>query len=495
MENYTFNSSTDVQNFRKRLEVKINDVIDTYHSLNTDENITDLQYNVAAIYLAMKKVSPKNVHFRISFRVKGERSEQKNIEKEFENTSSTIQKDIYAMRIIVDKIDGQLPDIADSVIGNNLDEKLLYTLSLEKTKTRNIEFINSTRDFLNNPLEPKTEEDYYNKMITLLTLLKDSTYSECIYENGDDESYFSKYASIQEAFRRKKIDNSFALKISPKQIKELHYFLDSLEERSNDKLESALLEAYLPKALNSHLIANTLQMKYDFEKTSIKKDGYVAEFYILHTPDYNIELQSQSSYRYQVGVAGTAFHNGLEGKQINIFDLFELTNPDDNKPLNYYLKFLDNVPFSEYENELIDGPEDGKSSIVEQVDNILKHIKLKNKFVMGNTSYKMDKYLELFANYVSPKMYTCRSARDLSTPTVYITEKSLTSNLSDVLRRRDGISFLANIIIDRLKTLGFDKDITISLTTNDIVKYAKAKEQNKAKSKVDEVLDDKAPEI
>ena len=112
-----------------------------------------------------------------------------------------------------------------------------------------------------------------------------------------------------------------------------------------------------------------------------------------------------------------------------------------------------------------------------------QHIKIKDNMdfyneASGNTFYQnMDEYLLNVAKLSSPDMYICRSSHEFTTPTVTIQKRSLAEAFSDVLRKRDGISCLAQILVDKVDmlaekiNLNSDSKYHKNITVRDIINY------------------------
>ena len=82
-------------------------------------------------------------------------------------------------------------------------------------------------------------------------------------------------------------------------------------------------------------------------------------------------------------------------------------------------------------------------------------------------------------------MFICRSAHNFNTPTVNIENNGLSTAFADVLRKRDGISCLAQLLVDRVSdivdTLDNNSEFKPNrkqLTIRDIIAYAKTFPQN-----------------
>ena len=57
-----------------------------------------------------------------------------------------------------------------------------------------------------------------------------------------------------------------------------------------DKLQFNILNNTIQNVLNQNLVKNTLDVSYDYSKTSKKSNGFAAIYYTLHTPYGEIEL-------------------------------------------------------------------------------------------------------------------------------------------------------------------------------------------------------------
>lgn len=289
--------------------------------------------------------------------------------------------------------------------------------------------------------------------MTLLKLIQDSTYPECSQET--EVPFSARLQNIQESFKYKQKNGTLSLSLSKEQIATIDSLLNELEKRLDDKFEREILKVFLPQALNSNLLTNLLHTNYIYDKTTVKPTGYVADFYNLNVGnEFNIEIQTQSYLRYLDGKKGVSFHNGKVGKGISIFSFFELIDKNDSYPLEYYLKILSQIPVDTYENGIMD---DKKSSILNKVKEAYSHIRIKDKIKFSNKKgskpFDTDQYLLTLSKYVSANMAICRSSHNFSTPTVSIENASLLESFSDVLRKRDGISCLAQMLVDRLEDI------------------------------------------
>ena len=92
----------------------------------------------------------------------------------------------------------------------------------------------------------------------------------------------------------------------------------------------------------------------------------------------------------------------------------------------------------------------------------LSHIRLKDT----PSDYKR---LIEFAKYASPWLYTTHSAHNKAIPTVLIEKKKLSENLADILRKSDGISILAHMLIEKVEEIENGKIIIEGVKTEKIV--------------------------
>ena len=474
-----FDSTEKFNQYKDYLTSKVVNVVDTYESYTTSDNATRLDYTVAGIYLALKKVLPDGVSFRIDYRKKSSRSTQKTTSNEIlDNSVSKITKDIFGIKIIITDITGILNLDAT-------DEKNKLLLELQNQKIDNSKFINETRSWINSTQEARTEDKYYKKLLELLERLESSTYPQCVFEN--ETPYDERLEKARKIYARKKDNDSLSLSISKEQFHEIDLLLEDLENRLNDKLEHELLKISLPKALNSNFVSNILQVNYIHDINRINDNGYVADFSTVSVGNkFKFEMQLQSYYRYLCGKKGPSFHNGKIGKSLNINSLFELVNENDSQPLEYYLEILNQVPIDTFETGILEEP---KSALIEKVEEAYTHIKIKDSISCsnenGSNGYDMNYYLINLAKYVSADMYICRSAHNFNTPTVNIENNGLSTSFADVLRKRDGISCLAQLLVDRVShiTDTIDnnsefKSNSKQLTIRDIIAYAKTFPQN-----------------
>ena len=263
----------------------------------------------------------------------------------------------------------------------------------------------------------------------------------------------------------------------------------------------------LPIVLNDLLIKNALQTTFEIEpgkeknKGEVRKpNGFQSIYYILNTPFGKIEFQSQSNRAYYVSQKGSAYHSGIPGKSVDVSDFFELVDPNDEKPLDYYLDALDSVSadsltyesmFPKFKND------DEKNKFLEseqgkpfkqtmKIMELKKHIKIKNRiellpaylpasvytdsskknvnpdklkeFLLSSNAsqngYSMNAnlYLLSLALSVSPYMNVVSSGHSSFTTTLNHNKK-VVGEFAEALRKKDANTCLRDILIDRLKDI------------------------------------------
>ncbi len=498
-------SQANYNYYKNYLEKKLLGIVDLVSTKYHDpKNIESLDYIVAGLFIALEYVLPKDVGFIIEYRGKSFRSTQKTSGAELlENNVGKITKDIYGLKVIITDIGSSL-DFDESM--PNFDQ----LEELQNNRINNIYFLESTRKWLNSDstFMLKTEDEYYKKIKEILKRLNASTYPQCSEEN---EISYTKNLEITNSIYEKKIkQDQLSFSISKEQINTMSELLQDLEDRLDDKLEREILKAYLPKALETNLVSTILGVNYSYEKEAVKPNGYVSDFYLLNLKDRSsskdesssktedilsyedqdnsyilAELQAQSFYRYLCGKTGIAFHNGMLGKSISIDSLFELVDPNDSMTLESYLRILNQVPISTFEKGII---ESEQSPLIQKVEEAYKHIKIKDTIKFDGLDYNIDEYLIHLAEYVASHMSVCRPSNDLTTPSVVIEHKGLAAGFSDVLRKKDGISCLAQLLVDRINLIVSQLDNNanlmprfIKLTRRDIINYFKNLEQKEEK--------------
>ena len=260
-----FRTFEDVKKVSKILENKFLETINTYENQSNDPKYSNhFDYVVAAIYLSLKSVLPEGISFRIDYRTKSYRSMQKSTSSELlKKDTKILKKDIFGIKVIITDISGKINlDPADPQ-----NQKII---NLQNIKADNIRFINETRAWLSDSSSiTKNEEIYYERIIELLDRIQNSTYPNC--EDEVEIPYSIRKDNLKKTYLLKKKDENLSLSLSNEQATEIEILLSDLEKRLDDKLERELLKVFLPKALNSHLIADILQNSYKYEKDKRRK--------------------------------------------------------------------------------------------------------------------------------------------------------------------------------------------------------------------------------
>ena len=264
--------------------------------------------------------------------------------------------------------------------------------------------INVSDTFIDGPKNPKvpTEvtaldiknlnslEDYYNQLISVLTLLTNASMFEItnpqtgkegnkrivseidisdyelihLVELSEDvpknnleymqkitdlaqEYFFTPHKSfdvqLKEAvLTRKKAakKENFTAPLSEIQKKKyqlkLEHLRKNLEILKTDRLHNYILKRELVNIIKR--LYNLKEFKIDIvsQKTVSKSNGFFSSYYILDVNDLvEFELQSQGEFRAILAKEGNAAHNStLPGKSFNIMQFFQLTNPTHNKETN-----------------------------------------------------------------------------------------------------------------------------------------------------------------
>ena len=449
----------------------IHKIVDKYISANSHENIEYLTYLTSAIYLTYKELYPE-LSIYIPFRIKSDRSFLENLKKEItrqfnkltpqeisdlENYFPTdkITTDISAATIVLDHIKPcniNKASYATPLIKN------LYKKSLDNSRyIIDIENTLSEEEFLD-------ESVYFEIKRDLLQRIMDSTYSPFTLERTP--TYADELKSLDKIYAQKKSSANFSISISEQQYNDLNFLLEDLRSRLNDKLEYEILRETLPTVLNSPLIKEGFGVKSSFIKDSQKPNGFAALYYVLNTPLGDIELQTQSYARYFASKKGSAFHSGIKGKEVLIDNFFELTNPNDQHPLEYYLRKLDSIPadnkvsdleipkFNSHEEETAFLQSDlGKRyQTTQKIKELESHIRIKDYIEYNGHKFPSDLELYNFATILSPYMSICSSGHT-SFSNAGISQKNLISEFSEILRKKDSVTCLGDMLIQRLKII------------------------------------------
>lgn len=506
---------TNIKKQQQVLEQKTWTLVDNYLDTNTFENREYLCYLSAAIYLTYKEFYP-DLSIYIPFRIKSDQSFIKNLNKEFlnninlltpeefddlENSFNTnkIVGDINAATIVLDHI--------KTCRRKNLSYSNETIQQLIEQRSKNITYTDKLEAELQDNFID--EETYFNIKMELLRRLKEATYPTFTLERTIP--YSTELENVETLYKEKLNSFNFSSTITNQEREELDLLLYDLRTRLSDKLEYEILRETLPNVLNSPLIKTGLKVQNTFVKDSQKPNGFAALYYQLETPFGLVELQSQPNKRYYEAKKGSAFHSGIKGKELNIDSFFELTDPNDKNPLDFYLKKLNSIPV----DSLISDFEIPKLETLQEKSNFMKtpagikyiqsqkikalrsHVKLKDTITIDDTrSISTDEYLFGLAKFVSPYMNVCSSGHT-SFSTASIHQKNLVGEFSEILRRRDSITCLGDILVERLKNIVKDKKIsdpfyfkTTSISSNlpreisrsDLIDYAEKLQKSTSKN-------------
>lgn len=501
------------------IQEKLTRLLDEYQTNNSFENREYLCYLSAAIFLTYKKLYPQ-LSIYIPFRIKGDISYMQNISKEFrkfiQNLDSkvsfdtfAIEKDISALKIVLDNINFSLPSTPESdalfndleirkLMGNSEEDKKKNTKEYKKTYSRheNFNFVDEVNDYIQSPI--KNGKQYFELKKELLERIIKITPSKFENERKPDPSFLELYDKITEDYNFFLEEDNFPTTISDLQITELKVLLNDFRSRIDDKLHFAILRKTLPIVLEQPLIKHVLKTSSKFEKESTKSNGFQAMYITTFSPFGPIEVQAQSNRAYYTATKGSAYHSGKVGKSINIKDFFELVDSSDEYDVSYYLDTLDSVsadsmisPYeipefkTEQEKEDFFNTSTGIAYLKsEKYREMMKHIKIKeeielipenlpkdvydsnNKIDLKKLQEKIDhgeilqtpttvnanEYLLSTALSLSPYMNVCSSGHTSFTD-AGIHHKKVIGEFSEILRKRDSNTCLRDMLIRRLEEL------------------------------------------
>lgn len=459
---------TDIKSQQQNIEEQFNQLNTQYVKTNSLEVKEYLSYLMAAIYLTYKDLYP-DLSIYIPFRIKSDDSTIKNYSKELNETLKNynipdnqfdltgINADFMAATIVLDHIKTSRkthteyisPDIAN----------------LKKFKSSILDFVNNVEEILETGFI--NEEQYLKLKKETLEKIIQSTYPEFVAERPI--SYQTELQELNKLYDIKKEYNSFSSEISEDDISSLKSLLLDLRSRSSDKLEYEILKESAPVVFNSPLIKNALKTSFKFVKDSKKPNGFAAIYYQITTPFGPLEVQLQSNKRYYEAKKGSAFHSGIIGKEIDINSFFELTDPKDSHPINFYLNKLDNINadeiFSDIEMPTFESESDKSNYLLNNnnaekykktllAKQYMSHIKIKDNYTFNDSkdSQKTNEYLLSLAKFISPFMNVCSSGHT-SFSTASIHQKNLIGEFTEILRKKDQTTCLRNMLISRLRTI------------------------------------------
>lgn len=482
------------------LENKMFDLLDEFEKNQSFENREYLCYLAAAIYLTYKELYPR-LSIYIPFRTKSDISYIKNIQKEFTNymedidskddfDTSEIIKDISGLKIVLNDINHSLPSSEEfEELFSDPEISKLYQLSCENHK-----FADEVDSYLRSPIH--NVKEFYEKKINLLDKIIELTPEEFTDERKPKNPFIQLYEDTLYQYTYFLENDNFPTIISEEELSDLILLSNDFRSRLDDKLHFAILRKTLPVVLNSPLVKNAMQANSKWDKEPLKQNAFQAIYYNIDTPFGPVELQAQSNKAYYAATKGSAYHSGLNGKQIDIKNFFELVDPNDEHELSYYLDILDNIsadklisPYAipdfktEEEKQLFLKTPTGKAFLEsEKYREMMKHIKIKQKMQIlpdhlpnevydSNHSINSDKLQELIANKkvipfrvntdeyllstalsLSPYMNVCGSGHTSYT-TAGIHHKKIIGEFAEVLRKRDSNTCLRDLLIRKLEQI------------------------------------------
>lgn len=481
---------------------KIMSLLDEYQKNNSFENREFLCYLTAAIFLTYKKLYPQ-LSIYIPFRTKGDTSYINNIQKEFSkfmedlnsNTSfdtSSITKDISGIKIVLDNINFSLPPKGEStkLFSNPEIGKLLYE------SHENFHFIDEVDEYLQSSIQ--NGKKYYELKKDLLKKIIDITPKEFTEERKPNPTFSKLYEDTIYQYNYFLENDCFPTIVSDFEINELTNLLNDFRSRIHDQLHFSILRETLPVVFEDPLIKNVLKTSFEWNKESIKENGFQAIYYTLHTPFGAVEVQAQSNKAYYASTKGSAYHSGMEGKTINVKDFFELVDENDKHDITYYLDILDSIsadsmisPYEIPEFKTKQEEEDffrtsrGAAYLEsEKYREMMTHIRIKQKMQIlpqhlpkdvynpknpkeidskklqelidcGKIKpfiFDTNDYLFSTALALSPYMNVCSSGHTSYT-NAGIHHKKVIGEFAEVLRKKDSNTCLRDLLIRRLEDL------------------------------------------
>lgn len=505
---------TDIKSQQQNIKEQF-DVLNTqYINTNNYEVKEYLSYLMAAIYLTYKELYP-DLSIYIPFRVKSDDSTIKNYTKELnvavKNYNSddnkfdlnSINSDFMAATIVLNHVKTSRKTHTEYISPD--------IVNLRKFKNNILDFVDNAEEILETGF---IDEEHYLKLKkeTLEKIIQ-STYPEFVAERPI--SYHTELQELNKLYDIRREYNSFSSEVSEDDINSLKSLLLDLRSRSSDKLEYEILRETAPVVFNSPLIKNALKASFEFVKDSKKPNGFAAIYYQITTPFGPLEVQLQPNKRYYEAKKGSAFHSGIIGKEIDINSFFELVDPKDPHPINFYLNKLDNISadeiFSDIEMPTFESESDKSNYLLNNINaekykktlltkQYMSHIKIKDNYTFNDSKdyQKTDDYLLSLAKFISPFMNVCSSGHT-SFSTASIHQKNLIGEFTEILRKKDKTTCLRNMLISRLRTVlqtSNDKDylenrkvrdsLPRDIAREDITQYATRLHQKLAETEKEE---------
>ena len=438
-----------------------------------------------------------------------------------DNLTDKTNDDFSGITIVLNHVD-------DSIHFDETVPETAEILKLKKQKDDNLSFIHSIQNYLVEKDYTMSQEDYFQIYIELLKRLQDSTYPECTHEIKEG-SYSSRLEYAIENYKKNMEANSFAPNATDPEIDELHSLIKCLKRRLYDKLQAEILRVTFPEVLEDPLLTDHFKIKGHFVKFVKKENGFCAIYFeLVDAFGRKTEVQLQSSMRYKETKNGLSTHNDMPNKKVDIKPFFELTN-DRNDPdlLNHYLSLLGRTSKKQEEylkKELKKAEEfmslstttpaekrNAKIKIqrlqkkIDAIETARANIKIKDEYIEEHDMIDMDKtkkeenaeiinvnggpikvyntqthkrvtrmpieqYLPIFAEYLSPTSMKVISSAHATAPEAHINRKDLIESFTEILRKGDEITYLSELLIDKLKEILNVKD-TNQLSMEEILSY------------------------
>ena len=511
-DNLKVDSTSSIVEIQNELATTLSDLLDTYEQNNAFKTREFLVYLTSAIFLVYKEKYPQ-ISTYLLFRTKSDLSFTQNLQKEYINSLSNpnkplsslspnaIKKDISGIRLVLDSI--KESNISKSINSlESLDSSPEISKLFAEVK-ENYRFKDKIQEYISSTTHGSKE--YYTLMLELLRRIKDITPEEFTKENEPEPSYAKLYEQMQEtiSYYENDSENSYP-QITDEKLQRLKFLVSEYSSRIENQLHFSVLHYTLPIVLNDPLIKNALQTTFTIDPSKVKNNGDVrktnafqAIYYLLYTPFGQIELQSQSSRAYYVAQKGSAYHSGISGKSVDVSKFFELVDPNDEKPLDYYLDKLDSISadtliyesmFPSFKNEdeknkFLKSEQGKKYKQTMEILELKKHIKIKDtiellpaylpdsvytdktkKSIDPDKLYKFlhsanppQKLISMNANLyllsqalsVSPYMNVVSSGHSSFT-TASNHNKKIVGEFAEALRKKDSNTCLRDILIDRL---------------------------------------------
>ena len=506
-------STAPIGEVQKKLNKTFNQLIDTYIQNNSFEHREFLVYLASAIFLVYKEKYPQ-ISTYLLFRTKSDLSFSNNLKKEFEKSLSNsdelfyfnpddVEKDISGIRLVIDSIKefifSKSPEISDSLNFSPEISKLFQEVK------ENYRFKDKVKEYIISSTHGSKE--YYSLMLELLRRIKEITPEEFTKENMPEPSFATLYERMKETvFYYENSESNYPL-ITDEELRKLQNYLSEYSSRVENTIQFAVLHYTLPIVLEDPLIKNTLQTNFEIEPSKENNNGEVRKpnafqsiYYILNTPFGKIELQSQSNRAYYVSQKGSAYHSGIPGKSVDVSNFFELVNPNDEKPLDYYLDTLDSISADsltyesmfpsfkndEEKNKFLESEQGKPYRQTMKIMELKKHIRIKDsidilppylpdsvytdkspknivpekldKFLQSSNSpqkihsMNVNEYLLSLALLVSPYMNVISSGHSSFT-TASNHNKKVVGEFAEALRKKDANTCLRDMLIDRLKDI------------------------------------------